>query len=112
MLFGHPSVQEAFKFKNLLDDYSEASGASINNEKSQIFFFHTPPSTQSSISHIVGFSKASLSSKYLGAPLADSTIKYTSSLLLLEKLEARISSWIYRALNMPVEWCWLRPFYN
>lgn len=42
MLFGHPSVQEVFQFKSLLDGYLEASEASTNTTKSQIFFFHTP----------------------------------------------------------------------
>ena len=92
MLFGHPSVQEASKYKSLLDDFSEASGASINTAKSQIFFFHTPPMTQNAIARILGFSIASLPSKYLGAPLIDSSIKHASSRILLEKLEARLSS--------------------
>jgi len=34
MLFGHPSFQEALMFKSMLDDYLEASGASINTAKS------------------------------------------------------------------------------
>jgi len=43
MLFGYPSVQEASLFKSLLNDFSEASGTSVNNAKSQIYFFHTSP---------------------------------------------------------------------
>jgi len=100
ILFGHPLVQEALIFKSLLNEYSEAFGASINIEKSQIFFFHTPPSIQSSITRILKFSKASLPSKYLGTPLTDSALKHSSWHLLLEKLEARLSSWTFRALNM------------
>jgi len=32
--------------------------------------------------------------------MTDTTLKYSSSQLLLEKLEAHLSSWTYRALNM------------
>lgn len=100
MLFGHPLVQEAQQFNSLLMDFSEASGAKINKAKSQIFFFHTPAITRASIARILGFSIASLPSKYLGAPMTDSTMKHSSWRMLLEKLEARLSSWTHRPLNM------------
>lgn len=100
MLFGHPSVQEARKLKSLMTEFSEVSSASINNEKSQISFFHTPSITQSSIACIFGFSIASLPSKHLGAPMTNSALMYSTWKSLLEKMEDRLSSWTYRALNM------------
>jgi len=42
MLFGHPSVQEALMFKSLLDEYSEASRAIINNKIPNFLFSHSP----------------------------------------------------------------------
>ena len=92
-LFGHPFVQEAQTFKSLLDDFSEASGASINISKSQIFFLHTPSMTQTSIACILNLSVASLPSKYLGGPLTYYTLKHASYNILLEKIEAHFSSW-------------------
>jgi len=86
MLFGHPSVQEAHELNSLLPDFSDAFGASINNSKSQVFFFNTPISTQSTIARILGFSIASLPSKYLGAPLIASALKHSSWKIVLEKL--------------------------
>jgi len=100
MLFGHPSVQEALKLKTILLDFSDAFGACIKKTKSQIFFFHTPATTKTSISRILGFSIAALPSKYLGAPMMDSALKHSSWKILLEKLEACLSSWTYRSLNM------------
>ena len=100
MVFGYPSIQEASKLKSLLQEFSDASGASINNSKSQIFFFHTPPLTQYAISRILGFSIASLPSTYLGAPLIASPLKHASWRKLLDKLEARLSSWTFRTLNI------------
>eukprot|EP00253_Pinus_taeda_P011233 PITA_11233 len=90
----------AKSFKSFLSLFSEASGTSINASKSQLFFFNTPVSTQRNISRILGFSIAALPSKYLGAPLMASALKHASWRTLLDKLEARLSSWTYRSLNI------------
>lgn len=100
MLFGHPSVQEARTFKSILSNFSDAFGALINKIKSQIFFFNTPPPTQRAIARILGFTIASLPSKYLGAPLIASALKHSSWKDLLEKLEARLFLWTHRVLNI------------
>eukprot|EP00253_Pinus_taeda_P009559 PITA_09559 len=100
MLFGHPSSLEAKAFKALLSLFSEASGTLINATKSQLFFFNTPISTQKNIARILGFTIAALPSKYLGAPLMVSTLKHASWRTLLDKLEARLSSWTFRSLNI------------
>ena len=100
MLFGHPSSQEAITFENLLSLFSEASGTSINASKSQLFFFNTLATTQRNITRILGFSRAVLPLKYLGAPLLDSAIKHASWRTLLDKLDSRLSSWTYRSLNI------------
>jgi len=90
MLFGHPSVQEARLLKSILSTFSDASGALINRIKSKIFFFNTPVPTQRAIRRILGFTCASLPSKYLGAPLMASALKHSSWKQLLEKLESRL----------------------
>lgn len=68
MLFVHQLVQEACQYKSLLTNFSDASRARIDKAKSQIFFFHTLAVTQASIARILGFTIASLPSKYLGRP--------------------------------------------
>eukprot|EP00253_Pinus_taeda_P007163 PITA_07163 len=100
MIFGHSSIQEARSLNSLLTNFSVASGACINRIKSQIFFFNTHLSIQRAIARILGFSIASLPSKYLGAPLLDSAQKHSSWTSLLERLEARLSLWTHRSLNM------------
>ena len=50
----------------------------INLQKSKIFFFNTPLSTQMNVTHILGFKVAKLPSKYLGAPLTYSALKHSS----------------------------------
>jgi len=100
MLFGHPSSKEASALKSLLSLFSDASGTSINAAKSQLFFFSTPPSTQRHIARILGYPISHLPSKYLGAPLSNSAIKHASWRLLLDKLESKLSTWTFRALNI------------
>jgi len=100
MLFGHPSVQEARKLKSILSTFSDASGALINRVKSQIFFFNTSIPIQKVVGRILGFTSASLPSKYLGAPLMASALKHSSWKQLLEKLENRLSLSTNHALNM------------
>eukprot|EP00253_Pinus_taeda_P036591 PITA_36591 len=100
MIFGYSSVQEARALNSLLLLFSKASGALINSVKSQIFFFNTHPTTQRAIARILGFPIASLPSKYLGAPLFAYTRKHSSWTSLLENLEAKLSLWTHRSLNM------------
>eukprot|EP00253_Pinus_taeda_P009939 PITA_09939 len=100
MLFGHPSVQEAQSFKSILSNFWEASRALINKVKSEIFFFNKPPTTQRAIARILGFTIASLPSKYLGAPLFALALKHSSWSCLLEKLQAKLFLWTHRTLNM------------
>eukprot|EP00253_Pinus_taeda_P025265 PITA_25265 len=100
MLYGHPSVQEARIFRDILSSFSDASGALINRVKSQIFFFNTHVSIQRLIACILGFTIANLPSKYLGAPLIASALKHSSWRDLLEKLEAKLFLWTHRSLNM------------
>eukprot|EP00253_Pinus_taeda_P003053 PITA_03053 len=100
MLFGYPSVQEASRFKALLNDFSKASGTNVNCHKSQLFFFHTPPSVKTTVTRILGFPSTSLPSKYLGAPLVASTIKHSTWQSLFEKLKSRLNLWTHRTLNL------------
>eukprot|EP00253_Pinus_taeda_P027218 PITA_27218 len=100
MLYGYPLAQEASRLKSLLIDFSEASGTHVNNSKSQIFFFHTPPPVKSAITRILGFQSASLPSTYLGAPLTASAIKQPAWRSLLEKLDSKLNLWTHRSLNL------------
>ena len=87
MLMGHPSVQEACSFKKILDLFARASGLVVNPNKSQVFFFNTPPSTQRNILRILGFSRGSFPSKYLGIPLGMGMPKEESWQEILDRLK-------------------------
>lgn len=74
MLIGVPSTREASTYKEILNDLYLSSGTSVNNGKCQIFFFNMPPSIQRHISHILGFMRTNLLSKYLGIPLINNSL--------------------------------------
>ena len=93
-----------FKAKSInycLNTFLVSSFLDINKYKSHICFFNTCHITKRNIYHILGFSKGTLPSKYLGAPLLDSLLKYVSWKDLLDCLNLRLSSWTYHSLNLP-----------
>jgi hypothetical protein len=74
LMMGSPTVQEALTILSIINTFCEASGMDINKDKSQIFFFNTLLSIQLHISDILGFTRSSLPSKYLGIPLLDKSL--------------------------------------
>ena len=101
MLMGHPLVQEVQSFKKSLTLFAKASSLALNLNKSQVFFLNTTPATQSDIIRILGFSRGTMPSKYLGIPLGVGKLKKTSWQELLDKMKQRLSSWGLRPLNLP-----------
>ena len=71
----------------------EVSNASINQGKSQVFFFKTSPTIQKNITRILGFQRSSLASKYLGALLVENALHNASWEDLVSKLGRKLSSW-------------------
>ena len=87
MLMGTSTVQEVHGLKEGLDTFLEASGIEINKDKSRVYFFNTLKITKINILGILEFSEWGLSSKYLGAPLAESTIRKILCKELLETIK-------------------------
>ena len=78
-----------------------ASGIEVKSDKSQVLFFNTTITTQRKIIQILGFSKGSLPSKYMGAPLTEGTIKKVSLPDFLDKPRSRLDNWTLRPLHIP-----------
>jgi len=55
MCFGKSSVKEVMETKHILNTFSKAFGTTINEEKSNVYFFNTLVITQRNILRIVGF---------------------------------------------------------
>ena len=73
----------------------------INQSKSHVYFFNTPLITRRNILRILGFVEGHLPSKYLGPPLAKSTIRQASWRDLLDKLKTKLVIWTHRSLDFP-----------
>ena len=98
---GYRSVQEAKSFKRILTLCAKASSLTINPNKSQVFFMNMDKITHMNIIRILGFSKGTMPSKYLGIPLRVGQLKKNSWQDLLDKRKRRISSWVLLPLNLP-----------
>eukprot|EP00253_Pinus_taeda_P010040 PITA_10040 len=57
MLQGIPTVKEALSYKQILRDFSMASGLEVNLSKSKYFFFNTHIAIQRNIARILGFQR-------------------------------------------------------
>ena len=97
MLMGPSLVQDARGIKDSLNTFLEASGLEINKEKSQTYFFNTSKITKRNILKILEFLEGKLPSKYLGAPVAESTIRKISWKELLDKIKQKLSPWTFRS---------------
>jgi hypothetical protein len=98
MIMGIPSAQEAKTIKKVLNDVMDASGMSINQLKSKIFLFNTPLAVQLQVSHILGFFRSSLPSKYLRVPLLNSVVGKTPWEYILSKLSKALSGYTFHSI--------------
>lgn len=95
LLMGLPTIGEASSFKSIRSDFSEASGITINPEKSKLFLFNTLLSICINITKLLDFPINTLPSNYLGIPLSRATWED-----LINKLEKRMANWTFRSLNV------------
>jgi hypothetical protein len=95
-----PTAREANKLNSILSDFIEASGMTLNLDKSKLFFFNTPAAVQSHISKLLGIHKSSLPSNYLGIPLTGAPTKSISWDNLLLSISNRLANWTFKPLNI------------
>jgi hypothetical protein len=100
LLLNSPMAQEAQKLNSILADFIEASGMSLNLDKSKLYFFNTPPSVQRHISRLLGIPRSSLPSNYLGIPLSGAAASNISWDNLLLSISNQLSNWTFRPLNI------------
>jgi ribonuclease HI len=101
LLLGAASLSSAYKFKAVLDEFSEASGSVINKSKCHIYSWNTTPRLLSDISRCLGFAASSSwsSFKYLGLPVTYKRPASKDWLPQLEKFKSKIQAWGYSWLN-------------
>jgi exonuclease III len=102
LLLGAATSRSALRFKEVLDDYSEATGSCLNKGKCKVFCWNISAYTLSAISRILGFS-ASLSWSsftYLGLPIFRKRAYSRDWIPLLDKFKAKIQAWGFSWLNL------------
>jgi hypothetical protein len=100
LLMNTPTVREATKLNSILSDFTEASGMLLNLDKSKLYFFNTPATVQNHLSRLLGISKSSLPSIYLGIPLTGEPARSISWDNLLLSIANRLNNWTFRPLNI------------
>jgi hypothetical protein len=100
LLMNSPTVREANKLNSILSDFTEASGMTLNLDKSKLYFFNTPAAVQIHISRLLGIPKSSLPSNYLGIPLTGAAARSISWDNLLLSISNRLRNWTFRPLNI------------
>ncbi|XP_059066340.1 uncharacterized protein LOC131061549 [Cryptomeria japonica] len=98
-LMGLATIREASNMRRALDVYLAASGQLINEGKSSIFFFNTPPSIQRRIAHILRFQIGSLPLLYLGIPISTGRQSRDSWQVILDKFNVKVNHWTHRWLS-------------
>lgn len=98
-LMGMATIREASSLRKVLDVYLAASGQSINEGKSSIFFFNTPLPIQRRVSHILKFQIGSLPLLYLGIPISTGRQSKESWQVILDKVRVKVNHWTHRWLS-------------
>ena len=97
-LMGMATVREASNMRKVLDIYLGASGQLINEDKSSIFFFNTPPPIQRRVAHILRFQIGGLPLLYLGIPISAGRKSRESWQVILDKVRDKVNHWTHHWL--------------
>lgn len=100
ILYGQETLKEVKKIMEILTDIICASGIEISNEKSEIYFFINPNSSQTFMARIVGFRIGNFPTKYLGILLNDQQNGVANWSTMMGKVQRRMQNWTFRALNI------------
>ncbi|XP_062075630.1 uncharacterized protein LOC133779723 [Humulus lupulus] len=88
-----------FTLKAALDDFSSATGLTINSAKSQIFFGGVSSHVRTFISQEMNLMVGSFPLKYLGVPMRPTKWRHEDCDLILQKIRLRLNSWSSRHLS-------------
>ena len=92
IVMGEASIKNARRLKKALVDYGDATGQSINWNKSQIFFLNVSMDRQLKIQKIIGCEIGVLPGSYLGLPMGLSPPNsFWDS--LIDKIHSKLAGW-------------------
>lgn len=99
LMFTRGDVVSVLKLKEKFDMFSEALGLKANMTKSQVYFGGVKTNIQTDILLALGYEKGELPFKYLGVPLSIKRLTAQQCKPLVEKITARITSWMAKSLT-------------
>ncbi|XP_062099618.1 uncharacterized protein LOC133805450 [Humulus lupulus] len=88
-----------FSLKIALDDFSFATGLTINSAKSQIVFGGVSSTVRNVISQEMNLMEGSFPLKYLGDPMRPTKWHHEDCDIILQKIRLRLNSWSSRHLS-------------
>ncbi|XP_059659057.1 uncharacterized protein LOC132305432 [Cornus florida] len=98
-LFCHGDITSVSILKSALDHFCTMSGLSINLSKSSIFLSGVDPSTEATISNLLGINKGYLPIRHLGVPLISTCLRAADCRPLIERITHMITHWTSRSLS-------------
>jgi hypothetical protein len=102
LLIGGASIIMAKRFKTALENFTQASGALINNAKSNVYAWNTPIRTARLIASIFCFPLIEKwqSFRYLGIPICLKSLPNSAWNQILDKLKNKLEHWGAFWLNL------------
>ncbi|KAL9667161.1 hypothetical protein QQ045_001510 [Rhodiola kirilowii] len=101
LLFTNGSKRSISNLLQLIEDFSKASGQSLNPSKSLIFFSKLiPPAQKTELLRITRFLEGTFPVFYLGSPLFNGMAKIEYFIYLIDRVRNRVEGWLRNFLSM------------
>jgi hypothetical protein len=99
LIFSEASVRSVVTIQKVLNEFESLSGLKANPEKSTLFCAGVSLSVKAQIINTLKMCEGKLPVRYLGVPLISSRLRAADCDALLEKITARINSWLSKNLS-------------
>lgn len=99
LLFSRGDMISVKLMSEAFDKFSKATGLKANLTKCQIYFGGVSNREKQEILNLIGYNEASLPLRYLGVPLSTKRLTISQCKPLIDKVTARINSWMARCLS-------------
>ncbi|XP_060190282.1 uncharacterized protein LOC132619370 [Lycium barbarum] len=99
LMFTRGDIGSVQLLRDKFDMFSEASGLKANMQKSQVYFAGVDNDTKDAIISVLGYEISELPFKYLGVPLSTKKLTVAQCQPLVDKITARITSWMAKRLS-------------
>ncbi|GAB2276072.1 hypothetical protein Dimus_039168 [Dionaea muscipula] len=99
LVFCRGDVESIDVVRATLSYFRDISGLAPSPAKSSVFFSGVQPVVRREILEILGFAEGTLPGRYLGVPLINTGLTYGDCRPLIDRILARVKSWMCRFLS-------------